>query len=187
MKLSAFLLVSLLGMGLCACSSDNSVQGTTPPPTENAPQNPGLPVVDDRAGLYKEIDVDLQINPSSALKPGDEVTFTYKVAVLEDGWHLYSARTDGDIGYNPTELTLFADESKGFEKLGDMTENATATEWQDPDLGLIRDFKEKEVTFTQKLKVTAEDAVLVGEFATQYCREGMCKFAKFPVEWALKR
>ena len=182
MKTSAFLLLGLLALSACGPASTP----TTTTPADSLPQNSVAAPLGGPTSLYKEVGIDFQFTPGSGHKAGTEVTFTCKATVLEDGWHLYSARTDGDIGYNPTELTLFADESKGLEKLGDMTESATAVDHQDPQLGLVRDFKEKEVTFTQKLKLTADDAVLSGEFAIQYCRDGMCKFGKFPVAWAAK-
>lgn len=182
MKTSAFLLLGLLALSACGPASTP----TTTTPADSLPQNPVATPVGGPTSLYKEVGIDFQFTPGSGNKTGSEVTFTCKVTVLEDGWHLYSARTDGDIGYNPTELTLFADESKGIELSGTMAENATAIDHQDPQLGLVREFKEKEVIFTQQLKLSADDAVLSGEFAIQYCRDGMCKFGKFPVAWAAK-
>jgi Disulphide bond corrector protein DsbC len=183
MKISAFLLVGLLALSACGPASTST---TTAPQGDSPAPNTGIAPAGGPASLYKEVGIDFQFTPGSGNKVGSEVTFTCKVTVLEDGWHLYSARTDGDIGYNPTELILFADESKGIELLGTMAENATAIDHQDPQLGLVREFKEKEVTFTQQLKLTADGATLGGEFAVQYCRDGMCKFGKFPVAWAAK-
>lgn len=135
--------------------------------------------------LYSEVEVAFDYSPKTNLKVGDIVTVQFKAKLLVDGWHLYSSRRDGNTAYQPTELAIFDDESKGIKLSGGMTENRKAQEREDELMGgLIRDFKEHDVTFTQKLKITGKDVVLVGEFAGQYCTEaGMCKFMKAPLEW----
>lgn len=148
---------------------------------------PGAPVFNGRDSRFSEVSVELGVNPASGYKDGDEVTLTFKARVEVDGWHLYSARRDGEIAYNPTELIVYEDETKGVSKVGDMVEDKVAKERMDDLLdGLVRDFSEKEVVFTQKVKVEGEAPVLVGELSFQYCNpEGACKFAKLPVEWAV--
>ena len=72
---------------------------------------------------------------------GDVVTFTFKGKVNIEGWHLYSARQDGNIAYNPTMLEIFADESKGIKLKGKMSENHKAEEVNDEIMGgFIRSF-----------------------------------------------
>jgi thiol:disulfide interchange protein len=119
---------------------------------------------------------------------GDEVTFTFKGKILVDGWHLYSARKDGNIAYNPTELEIFEDESKGIKHKGNMAENHKADEVDDEIMGgWIRSFHEKQVDFTQKLEITGPDVVLVGQLSAQVCTDaGLCKFLKLPIKWQVK-
>ena len=121
------------------------------------------------------------------LKVGDEVTLCFKGKILVDGWHLYSARADGDIGYKATSLFFFEEDTKGAELVGNMSENKKPREYDDEIMGLIRDFKEKEVTFCQKIKITSTDVSIEGELSAQTCvdpeKGGMCKFLQLPFTW----
>ena len=84
---------------------------------------------------------------------GDEVTICFTGKVVTPGWHLYSSRTDGNISYKPTEFFIFQEDSKGAELSGKMTENKKPREYEDELMGgTIRDFKEKEVTWCQKVR-----------------------------------
>lgn len=119
---------------------------------------------------------------------GDEVTVCFTGKINSPGWHLYSSRADGEISYNPTELYLYEDESKGAALSGKMTENKKPREYEDELMGgTIRDFKEKEVKFCQKIKITEVNVDLVGELSAQTCVDpdqgGMCKFLKLPFSW----
>ena len=119
---------------------------------------------------------------------GDEVTVTFTGKINTKGWHLYSARQDGNISYNPTELFLFDDESKGGGLSGKMTENKKPHSYEDELMGgTIREFKEQEIKFTQKIKITDPDVNLSGEFSAQTCctpeMGGMCKFLKLDWSW----
>lgn len=125
------------------------------------------------------------------LKVGDVVTVCFKGSIQADGWHLYSSNASGNISYNPTELAFFDDETKGAELKGSMTENKKPHEYEDELMGgTIRDFKEREVTFCQKIKITAADVDIVGELAAQICvdpdKGGMCKFLNLPFTWKFK-
>ncbi len=121
------------------------------------------------------------------LKVGDEVTVCFTGKVIADGWHLYSARKDGAIGYNATELIFFEDDTKGAALVGNMTENKKPREVNDEIMGLVRDFKEKEVRFCQKVKITEKNVNIVGEFSAQTCvdpdKGGMCKFLNLDFNW----
>jgi thiol:disulfide interchange protein len=135
---------------------------------------------------YGEATVKLGVSPAGPYKVGDVITLTFDAHVVQDGWHLYSSRTDGNIAYNATELFIFEDESQGIKKAGAMTENRKPREREDELMGgTIRDFAEHDVKFTQKLKVTSAKVHLVGEFVYQFCTDaGMCKFPKLPFEWS---
>lgn len=191
MKRLSILLAALLSIGFSGCSADSAAGSTTTESTATnsaapAPAPAAGPVFEGPSQLFKEIDVRFSASPNSDLAVGSVVTLTFAAEVMEDGWHLYSSNDEGDFAYNPTQLVVFADETKGFELLGNMTENAKPVERQDATLGgLVREFHEKQVAFTQQIKVTAPDATLAAEFHIQYCRDGMCKFAKLPLEWTL--
>lgn len=190
MKFPALFLAGLLAMGLSACTPAAEPASTTtdtPATAAPAPTPAGGPVFDGPNQMFTEIDVRFSVSPTSGWKVGDVVTLTFATEVMEEGWHLYSALDEGDMAYNPTQLVVFPDETKGFELVGKMTENAKPVERQDAALGgLVREFKEKQVTFTQQAKITDPQAVLASEFHIQYCRDGMCKFAKLPLEWTLQ-
>ena len=146
------------------------------------------PVFEGKMKGYEEVEVSLSTNPVSGIKVCDFVTLNFKAHLLADGWHLYSARRDGKIAYNPTELILFEEECKGVRLCGNMKENKKPGEVFDDIMdGLIRDFKEHEVIFSQRVRITGPDVVLSGEFSGQYCTDaGMCKFMKLPIEWRFK-
>ncbi len=151
-------------------------------------QGQGLPTFEGKDKNCPEADFALVTAIPKELCVGDIVTFTFKGKVNVEGWHLYSARQDGNTAYNPTLLEIFADESKGIKLKGKMTENHKPEEVDDKLMGgLIRSFHEKQVDFTQKLEITGPDVVLVGQLSAQTCtEEGMCKFLKLPVEWTVK-
>ena len=110
-----------------------------------------------------EVEFSMTVSKYAAdLKVGDEVTVCFKGKVIADGWHLYSSRKDGADGYNPTELIFFEEDSKGAELVGKMTENKKPRESNDPIMGMVRDFKEKEVTFCQKIKITEKNVDIGG-------------------------
>jgi hypothetical protein len=191
MKSSLFFFAALMGLGLTACTpAAEPAQGApadSAATSAPAPAPAGGPVFEGPSQLFKEIDVRFTVSPASGWQVGDVVTLTFAAEVMEEGWHLYSALDEGDMAYNPTQLVVFPDETKGFELVGKMTESAKPIERHDPTLGgLVREFKEKQVTFTQQVKLTAPQAVLASEFHIQYCRDGMCKFAKLPLEWTLQ-
>ena len=145
------------------------------------------PTFQSRVKDYNELEVLMDYAPKSGWKVGDVVTFQFKARILDHAWHAYSCRQDGKIAYQPTEMFLFADECKGVKLSGKMTENLKPHEREDKIMeGLIRDFKEHEVTFTQKVKITGKEVVLSGEFSIQYCTMGdmgQCKVFKSPLEW----
>lgn len=127
----------------------------------------------------------VSISKTSDYCVGDVIKVCFKGKVNTDGWHLYSSRDDGNTAYNPTMLEVFDDESTGMKKVGKMSEDKKPRETEDELMGgLIRDFKEHEVTFCQDLKVTSANVSLVAEFSAQTCTDaGMCKFLKLPFEW----
>ena len=142
----------------------------------------------------KSASVKLSASKTSGFQVGDVVTLRFKTKVVESGWHLYSSSQkkgdDGsEIAYRPTEFFLFDDKCKGIELKGGMSENVKPkSEYDDLMEGTIRKFKESdEVTFSQKIKITAEDFVLSGEFVYQICQDdGMCKFPNAVVDWSGK-
>jgi|GEM_PF-2640583 len=173
-------------MVLQACSSEGA-QTTESKTTAESTTNQVLPdglQFNGNDALYQEISVQLSVQPQGPWKVGQDVKLSFKTKAIAD-WHLYSARKDGKIAYNPTEVVLFEEDCRGVRLSGDMAEDKVAQERQDPTLGgLVRDFKDGEVTFSQSLTITDAACKLSGEFAGQVCTDaGVCKFFKFPIEW----
>ncbi|HHG83971.1 MAG TPA: hypothetical protein ENJ82_04415, partial [Bacteroidetes bacterium] len=146
------------------------------------------PVFSGKDPLTDEAEFSMTLSKSGDFCIGDVIKVCFKGKINTDGWHLYSSRTDGEISYNPTMLDVFLDESNGVKLKGKMTENKQPREIEDELMGgLIRDFKEHEVTFCQNLEITAANVNVVAEFSAQTCTDaGMCKFLKLPFEWKFK-
>jgi cytochrome c biogenesis protein CcdA/thioredoxin-related protein len=127
----------------------------------------------------------LVVSKTKDICVGDVITLTFRGKILTDGWHLYSSRDDGNIAYNPTMLDLFTDESKGVKLKGKMTENHKPNEVDDEIMGgIVRDFHEKQVDFSQRIEITGPNVVLKGVFSVQFCDPaGMCMFPKIPISW----
>ncbi|MDX8341035.1 cytochrome c biogenesis protein CcdA [Draconibacterium sp. IB214405] len=82
-----------------------------------------------------------------------ELTFTAKI---EDGWHMYS--TDLPEG-GPIKTSFYFENVEGAELVGEPTPNKEVTEEFDQSFQMDLRWFSKEVTFTQKVKVTGTGTV----------------------------
>jgi hypothetical protein len=194
--------VALVALSISACASDAGSQANERvpglPATELKPPRPALdssrmggyssPDFNGQDPMFSEIDVELKYGPKRTPIIGDEITMAFVVQVKDPKWHLYSARKDGKIAYNPTVLELFPEECKGMELVGDMSEDRPIKEYEDKLLGgTIREMDNVKVTFSQRFKITGPEVTISGQFSGQYCNPGgACKFFKFPLEWNIK-
>jgi len=141
---------------------------------------------------YPEVEVGMTFSKyPKDIKVGDVVTLCFKTKALDHKWHLYSSISDDETANKPTEFFIFEEDSKGAKLNGKMTENKTPKSIPDEIMGgYMREFKEHEVTFCQKIKITEENVKLEAEFAFQYCLSeqdgGQCKFAKYDFLWDFK-
>ena len=126
------------------------------------------------------------------LKVGDVFTISFKGHVKQPGWHLYSTQpAPNGMGYNPTRFEFIAEESKGIKISGQMSENPRPVSlWDDLMRDSLRYFREHDVTFDQKFKITGSEVKLIGEFSYQICVDpeggGQCRFLALPFEYSFK-
>lgn len=92
-------------------------------------------------------------------------------ARIDDGWHVYSADIP-DGGPTPTSLT---DEgSVGAAPLGKLIPSGKVITEDDKVFGMKVSFFEKQVTFTQKYKVTAPQYHIKGYLEYGACNDRLC-------------
>lgn len=91
-------------------------------------------------------------------------------ATLQEGWHLYSQYVDNEVGPVPTSFSF---QSSDFYELNGKVVEPKPIQKYDETFGANLDFFEKEVVFTQKIKVN-KTAVLEGSVVFMVCNETMC-------------
>ena len=113
-------------------------------------------------------------NIPANLKVGDEITLNF-TCKMNDGFHVYSANQP--VAKPPIRPLLFLlDKSaKGVEVVGKVVDGAGGkkTEYDDIFRSDVT-FYEKTATFSQKIKITAENPVLAAYLDYQICDESMC-------------
>lgn len=93
-------------------------------------------------------------------------------ATMEEGWHVYSVVKKEGSFVIATQLNL--PESDNFRPVGGIQEPTPHKEY-DVNFEEELQFHEKEVTFSQKIKIlSSEDFTLTAEFVYQVCNESMC-------------
>lgn len=91
-------------------------------------------------------------------------------AEIQPGWHLYSQHTNGEVG--PVATAFFFEENDQVKLLGKIKE-PQSTQTFDPNFsGNVRYF-EKEVVFTQKVKVKNRTN-LIGKVTYMVCNDRKC-------------
>lgn len=108
------------------------------------------------------------------LKVGDEIILNF-ICKMNDGFHIYAANQPG--ARSPIKPLIFKlDKSaKGIELVGKVIDGAgnKKTEFDDIFRSDIT-FYEKTATFSQKIKITAENPVLAAYLDYQICDGEMC-------------
>ena len=106
----------------------------------------------------------------SAVKTGkNKATLSY-TATIDPGWHLYSIH-QGEGGPVPTTFTL--EPSGKYELTGKVVEPAPIREINTLFMMEVGYF-EKEVTFTQTIKLKARQATIKGTVNFMACNEMQC-------------
>ncbi len=108
------------------------------------------------------------------LKIGDEITLSF-TCKMNDGFHIYAANQPGAKTPIKPLLFLLDKSAKGIEVVGKVVDGAGGkkTEFDDIFRADIT-FYEKTATFSQKIKITAENPVLAAYLDYQICDEEMC-------------
>ena len=108
------------------------------------------------------------------LKVGDEITLSF-TCKMNDGFHIYAANQPGAKTPIKPLLFLLDKSAKGVEPVGKVIDGAgnKKTEFDDIFRADIT-FYEKTATFSQKIKITAENPVLAAYLDYQICDEEMC-------------
>ncbi len=110
-----------------------------------------------------------EISPNA--KVGDIITLNF-TCTLKDGFHIYASQQPSKAAL-PLEFILDK-ESKGVEISGKVIDGpGKKTEFDDVFEANIS-FYDKTASFSQKLKITTENPVIVGHLRYQVCDESMC-------------
>ena len=89
----------------------------------------------------------------------------------EPGWHIYSTNLPED-GPNPAEFGL--DKIEGAELVGNLKPGAGAKTQYDPMFEMDITFFENKCTFTQRIKLTAENYAVKGYLTYSACNDQNC-------------
>jgi thiol:disulfide interchange protein DsbD len=108
----------------------------------------------------------------------DEVIWEFSVkddvfiaeASIAEGWHLYSQHINNELGPIPTSFRF--EEEEGLKLIGKTSEPESLKEYDENFEGELNFFKEH-VSFTQKLKVSAETSIR-GGVTYMICNATMC-------------
>ena len=103
---------------------------------------------------------------------GDEVELFF-TATLDDTWFIYSSDNDLEMGPVPAEFTFESNAS--YELVGDIVPVDFKQKYDEVFKGKVN-YKDKEATFKQKVKILKDNAVIRGEYYYQVCTtvDGMC-------------
>lgn len=106
----------------------------------------------------------------SATKTGKNTATLSYTATIDPGWHLYSIQ-QGEGGPVPTTFTL--EPSNKYVLAGDVVEPTPIKEINTLFMMEVGYF-EKEVTFTQKVKLKARQTTIKGNVNFMACNEMQC-------------
>jgi thiol:disulfide interchange protein len=96
----------------------------------------------------------------------------YFEATLEKKWHLYAQKLESDLGPVPTSFVF--EESAQYERMGEVKEPKPKVEY-DPNFEMNLSFFEKQVKFTQRIKIKSEtDFKLKGYVEYMVCDDEKC-------------
>lgn len=112
------------------------------------------------------------IGYEDGLKVGGEATLKISV-VPKEGWHVYSAIPSKEGAYQPAEVA-YDNTSRGFEADAELLEDGKMHSQFDDIMGGVLRYYEGKVLFSQSIKVTEEDVIVVGTFDYMACNEFKC-------------
>jgi DsbC/DsbD-like thiol-disulfide interchange protein len=116
--------------------------------------------------------VKFSIADDGNLKIGQTVKFQIE-ATPKEGWHVYSALPSEEGAYMPAALGWELD-SRGFTASDKLLEEGAMTSSLDDIMGgTVRYYKAK-VLFSQEIKLTEQEVILVGFFDYMACNEEKC-------------
>lgn len=116
--------------------------------------------------------INFSVDQPAGLAVGSTTKFKIEVTP-KAGWHVYSAIPSEDGAYMQAELGWEID-SRGFEAAAKVQEEGGMVEMYDDIMaGMMRYYKGN-VTFSQELKVTETEVILVGYFDYMACNEAKC-------------
>ncbi len=93
-------------------------------------------------------------------------------ATIEEGWHVYSLIIPKESMVLPTEISF--EKSPNYQLIGAVKEPKPINEY-DKNAGEKLRFHEKEVTFTQRIRIISEkDFSVKGELSFMVCNDKMC-------------
>jgi DsbC/DsbD-like thiol-disulfide interchange protein len=118
--------------------------------------------------------VQFSIVGADDLKVGDVATLKIEVTPKR-GWHVYSSQPSEEGAYQPTVLS-WSVESRGFTAEAPLAEDFQPTSQFDDIMGGIVRFYKGNAVFSQEIKVTDPELILVGEFDYQACDDAKCIF-----------
>lgn len=120
-----------------------------------------------------------------------EITFS---ATIDDGWHMYGTVLPAESGIQPT--TIVWDSLEGIELDGEITPSRPPHEQFDEVMAMKLNWWEKDITLTQKFKITDPDKYEIsGNIKYMICNDRTCQpptkepfsFSKGAVTEPLKR
>jgi DsbC/DsbD-like thiol-disulfide interchange protein len=116
--------------------------------------------------------VTFSVVDAAKLKVGESAKFQIEVTP-KAGWHVYSALPSDDGAYMPAVLG-WEIESRGFTAGDKLLEDGVLTSSFDDIMGgTVRYYKAK-VLFSQEIKVTESEVIMVGFFDYMACNEEKC-------------
>lgn len=120
-----------------------------------------------------------------------EITFS---ATIDDGWHMYGTVLPAESGIQPT--TIVWDSLEGIELDGEITPSRPPHEQFDEVMAMKLNWWEKDITLTQKFKITDPDKYEIsGNIKYMICNDRTCQpptkepfsFSKGAITEPLKR
>lgn len=121
------------------------------------------------SNLFAQVYTPVLWQMSSKQISDTEVDLIFK-ASIEEHWHLYSQ----DIPMAPPATTFNFDENPDFERIGEVTETESISEY-DPNFEMILKYFSNEATFTQKIKLLTSDRIEIKGFINfMSCDDTQC-------------
>lgn len=109
---------------------------------------------------------------AGALSVGDAASLQISV-VPKSGWHVYSALPSEEGAYMPAAVA-YDESSRGFEADPELGEEGKMVSQYDDIMGGVVRYYEGKVLFSQSIKVTERDVIVIGTLDYMACNEFKC-------------